>query len=275
MVITFELVAGDVRRLSEHPTMRDASAVLPSGAYTTLRTYGRNRVVRLTQHLRRLEESAALMGGATGRIDGEAARHAIASSLDVTDTGESRLRLTFAPPRLYISVEPFEPYPQTLYDQGVWCVSVALHRQNPHAKSTAFIAPAADAYSALPPGAHEGLLLAVDGAILEGLSSNFFAVTPDRDELVLRTEESRALIGVTRSLVLEIARGILPVSTEAVAYRELASVRECFITSVSREILPVVKIDRLAIGDGHPGPITRDLIRRFRELVDREAEVVA
>jgi branched-chain amino acid aminotransferase len=91
----------------------------------------------------------------------------------------------------------------------------------------------------------------------------------------LRTEESRALIGVTRSLVLEIARGILPVSTEAVAYRELASVRECFITSVSREILPVVKIDRLAIGDGHPGPITRDLIRRFRELVDREAEVVA
>jgi len=51
-------------------------------------------------------------------------------------------------------------------------------------------------------------------------------------------------------------------------------VRECFITSVSREVLPVVKIDAHVIGDGRPGPITRALMARFREMVAREAEAL-
>jgi branched-subunit amino acid aminotransferase/4-amino-4-deoxychorismate lyase len=83
------------------------------------------------------------------------------------------------------------------------------------------------------------------------------------------------LIGVTRSLVLEVAQGIIPISTRAVTYQELPQVSECFITSVSREIMPVVKIDQLVIGDGAPGSITRELMRRFRALVAREADVVS
>jgi branched-subunit amino acid aminotransferase/4-amino-4-deoxychorismate lyase len=59
-----------------------------------------------------------------------------------------------------------------------------------------------------------------------------------------------------------------------VTYGELQQARECFITSVSREILPVVKVDQLVIGDGAPGPITRELMWRFRALVQREAEPV-
>jgi branched-subunit amino acid aminotransferase/4-amino-4-deoxychorismate lyase len=157
-------------------------------------------------------------------------------------------------------------------------VTVPLHRDNPHAKSTTFIASAADAYAALPEGAHEGLMVAADGAVLEGLSSNFFAVTdssaPGGVARVLRTEEARVLIGVTRALVLEVAQGVLTLSTAAVHVDDLPGVRECFITSVSREIMPVVRIDRITIGDGRPGPVTRELMRRFGELVDREAEAI-
>jgi branched-subunit amino acid aminotransferase/4-amino-4-deoxychorismate lyase len=278
MVTTFELIDRTAQRTAEHAGMSAASAALPAGAYTTFRTYDHNRVVRLAQHFRRLEESASLMRQ-RGTIDDVVARHVIASIIAQMGYDESRFRLTFAPPRLFISIEPFTPYAPALYEAGVRCVTVSLHRNTPHAKSTTFIASAADAYRALPAGAHEGLMIATDGSVLEGLSSNFFALLPSPkgggvgggEGMTLHTEESRVLIGVTRSLVLEVAQGVLPIATQAVKVNDLPEVRECFITSVSREIMPVVKIDHLTIGDGTPGPITRELMRRFHELVAREA----
>lgn len=180
------------------------------------------------------------------------------------------MRLTFAPPRLFAAVEPLAPLPQERYRDGVACVSVALHRDNPHAKDTRFIATAGAAYRTLPPGVEEGLLLSPEGALLEGLSSNFFAVL----EGELRSEAERVLLGVTRSLVLELAGGVLPFVPRPVRVGELPLVSEAFLTSVSREILPVVAIDGEPIGPGRPGPATRELMRRFRERVQYESEPV-
>ena len=50
------------------------------------------------------------------------------------------------------------------------------------------------------------------------------------------------------------------------------SSREAFLTSASRGVLPVVRVDQVQIGNGRPGPVTRELRRRFDELVEREAE---
>ena len=63
--------------------------------------------------------------------------------------------------------------------------------------------------------------------------------------------------GVTRSMVLDLARPLLPPGGGALHVDQLAQARECFITSVSREVLPVVRIDGVAIGEGAPGPVTR------------------
>jgi branched-chain amino acid aminotransferase len=270
MVTTFELDQG--RRLPDAQNMNAASAQLPQGAYTTFRTYAGNRVLRLAQHLRRLEESAALMGS-PGALDDAAVARGLSEALRATGFPESRFRLTFAPPHCFISVEPFAPYPAELYEQGVWCVTLTVHRDNPHAKNTAFIASAGDAYKALPPGAHEGLMVAADGAVLEGLSSNFFALLDG----VLHTERARALVGVTQSLALEVAQAAAPgvaIATQAVRFADLPRLNECFITSVSREILPVVKIDDHVIGAGTPGPVTRELMRALRELIERESRPV-
>ena len=269
--------------------MSAASSALPEGAYTTFRTYDGDKVLRLAQHVRRLEESVALIGQ-PGQLDEATVRTHVCEALRVARTQtdwaapEARFRLTFAPPHLFISIEPFTPYPASLYTQGVKCVTVSLHRNNPHAKSTAFIASATDAYKHLPTDTHEGLMIGEDGAVLEGLSSNFFAVLPSprasdatplpvgEGSRALHTEEARVLIGVTRSLILEIAQPVLPISTQAVSLAELPLVSECFITSVSREILPVVQIDAIAIGNAQPGPITQTLMRRFAEMVQREAQ---
>jgi branched-chain amino acid aminotransferase len=147
-------------------------------------------------------------------------------------------------------------------------VTVPVRRDNPHAKDTSFITKAAAAYSELPPGIEEGLMVAEDGVVLEGLSSNFFAVRGSR----LFTEEARALLGVTRALVLEVAATVLPV--ELVGIPLDPAVTECFITSVSREVMPVVRVDGRPVGAGQPGPITREIAKRFAALVAREAEEV-
>ena len=280
MVITFESTHPGVREIGRHKQMSAASAALPTGAYTTFRTYEGNRVLRLVQHFRRLEESAGLMGQ-VGTINSQEAQTTVAQTLQHAQaegwpTPDARFRLTFAPPRLFISIEPFEAYPISLYEIGVRCASVSLHRDNPHAKSTQFIASAAEAYKTLPEGIHEGLMIAQDGSILEGLSSNFFAICTDpaTQKPALFTDEQHVLIGVTRSLVLEVAKSILPIQQTAITVNSLTQgqVRECFITSVSREILPVVQIDAIRIGDGAPGPITRTLIQSMTTLIQREAE---
>lgn len=266
-VATYEAGAEGLRLVGRHPTVAASSSELPDGAYTTLRTYGGRAVVRLDQHRRRLEESVALQGRPAA-LDPSATRRAIRRALDATGHPESRLRLTFSPPRLFVAIEPFTPLPETLYEEGVACATLDLRRENPHAKDTRFIAAAQEAYGRFPAGVEEGLIRGDDGAILEGLSSNFFAVIDG----VLRTEEGRALAGVTRSLVLEVAEGLMPVERRAVRRDERPRVAEAFITSVSREVLPVVRIDGAPVGDGRVGERTRAIRRTFADLVRREAE---
>ena len=268
-VRTFELLGGRARLRGAGPDMGTASQALPQGAYTTLRTYGGRRVVRLGQHFRRLEESMALKGHPAG-IDSAAARRALGAAVAECGHEESRVRLTFAPPRLFASVESFAPLPPSAYVDGVASVTVSVHRENPHAKDTRFIAVAGQAYRSLPAGIEEGLMVAEDGSLLEGLSSNFFALLDG----MLRTERERVLLGVTRSLVLEVAAGVLPVEERAVTLDDLPALGECFLTSVSREVLPVVRIDGREVGEGRPGPATREITRRFADLVEREAETL-
>ena len=75
----------------------------------------------------------------------------------------------------------------------------------------------------------------------------------------------------TRMLVLEIAAELLPVARSAVRVGQLGSLDEAFITSVSRGIVPVVRIDDRTVGAGRPGPVSVELRRRFDALVEREA----
>jgi branched-chain amino acid aminotransferase len=268
-IASFESGAQGLSLLDRYESLAAASAALPEGAYTTLRTYGGNGVVRLAQHLQRLEETTALKG-TPGRLDPAAARGAIGRALAAESHAESRVRLTFAPPRFFVAVEAFAPLPARLYAEGVACVTLELERQNPHAKDTRFIATARAAYARLPEGVEEGLLVAPDGAVLEGLSSNFFAIR----EAALRTEDTRALAGVTRSLAIEVAESLLPVRRVAIQRDELPLVDEAFLTSVSREVLPVVRIDGQAVGEGRVGAKTRAILQAFGALVARERETL-
>jgi len=270
-VQSYEVLETRLEPIGVAESLVAASAALPDGAYTTLRTYRGRRVVELGRHVHRLVESAALSGTPTSLAE-NLVRQAIAETLRRAGHPESRLRLTYslAPPRLFVSVEAFKPLPESLYREGARCATLHMHRANPAAKDTRFIARAAAARAGLPPGSEEGLMVDEDGAILEGLSSNFFAL----QDGVLHAGGDRVLHGTTRELVLEAATGVIPVAPDSAYLADLEKLTECFLTSVSRGVLPVVHIDDTPIGTGRPGLVTGRIAERYAELVEREASDV-
>jgi branched-chain amino acid aminotransferase len=268
MATTFEFREGRPVGRTTAATLGEASAALPVGSYTTLRTYGGSGVVRLTLHARRLVESLPPDKGAP--LETDDLRAALAHALRETRHPESRLRVTFVPPRLFVSVEPFAPPDPALLRTGVACMTIRMQRDRPEAKDSRFLATAQSAYAALPAMVHEGLMVDPEGAILEGLSSNFFAIRGG----ALHTEEARVLPGLTRALVLEVAAQLLPRADRALRQDELALAQECFITSASRGVLPVVRIDETTIAGGAPGPLSREIRRRYDRQVAAEAEAV-
>ena len=121
------------------------------------------------------------------------------------------------------------------------------------------------------------------GRILEGLTSNFFAVKGGE----LWTNEEGVLSGITRSLVLDEAVRIeLPVNYKSIMITEIPILEEAFITSSSRGILPVKQIDDVYIGSGQPagpgkpacpcqpGPITKRLVDCLEDRIRNEVEEI-
>lgn len=251
------------------PSLDAQSLDLPDGVYTTLRTYGGTGIVGLVDHLCRLADSARLVDVRYG-LDLAWLRDGLRRVLVAAGHPETRLRITVprSRHRALFGVEPFVPYPAPLYSAGATCTTSRLARVNPLAKTTHFISPASEARASLDPRVHELLLVDDSGRILEGSSSNFFAVLDG----ALRTAGDGVLLGVTRSIVLRLAAELMPVHEEPIWVSDLPRCSEAFITSSSREVMPVVRVDGLPVGDGSPGPVTRDLMRRYRghllELVE-------
>ena len=107
--------------------------------------------------------------------------------------------------------------------------------------------------------------------MLEGLSSNFFAVKGD----TFYTAEEGVLSGTTRDFILNLAEELnIPVVFQPVKVSEIAELDEAFISSTSRSILPVRTIDGIAMKKEVPGPITKRLMEKFDEELASQIEKV-
>jgi len=249
--------------------LNGTSRKLPSGAYTTFRTYNANRVLCLDVHLDRLETSARLLGYQLS-VDRIVLRQGLRQAILRHAYPESRLRVTLALPAgdVFITIEPFTPLAEIVYQNGVRGVTRTMHRSLPRAKNTDFIVPSREMKHALPPDVFEVFMCTTSGEILEGFTSNFFAVKGG----VLCTAGVGVLEGITRLIVLDIAPRVIPVHLKPIRRQELGDVTEAFLTSSSRELVPVVEIDGQPIGMGRPGPVTSRLLRRYRAFVRRVAK---
>lgn len=253
-------------------SLDEASRRLPAGAYTTFRTFQRRRVLRLSEHFSRLEETSRLAGRPV-RIDRESARAVLRQAIAALAADEVRARisldLTQEVGALYVMVEALHVPPAEAYQNGVQVVTYRMRRSNPKAKLTSFIEIAESVRKQLPPGINEAVMISEEGIALEGLSSNFFAVTGGE----IWTAEQGVLSGITRSMVLDAARSLnIPLRLEGIPAERLSSIDEAFITSASRAVLPVTDIDGQPVGSGRPGPLTMRLAQRYQETIEQSLE---
>ncbi|MFT3894667.1 MAG: aminotransferase class IV [Anaerolineales bacterium] len=264
-MITLHQIQNDRAQSLTLPDMSSLDAItrqLPDGYYSTFRTFdGCTRVIGLSAHLRRLPN-----------IDGSSLRRNLLLLLEPYRPGEARVRLILTKQgELYISIEPLKLLTREIYENGVEVETTLLYRNDPRVKSTAFIGVSNDERKHI---AQQGIfeaLLVKNGKILEGMTSNFFYIMDD----ILYTAQRDILLGVTRTMVIRAARGIgMEVRYRPLKLDQLPAVKEAFITSSSRGIVPVIQIDAVKVGRRKVGQTTMLLMKAYDEYVLKQAEKI-
>jgi branched-chain amino acid aminotransferase len=256
-------------------TLDDLSKVLPGGVYTTLRTFHHHDVLYFDKHISRLEESASLINKPI-TLDRNLIRELIRQIINDISFDEVRVRITVDLEdeigSIYISTENLQTPSDETYKKGAKAVTYPDHRNNPKAKLTRHLAAASTIRQHLDTnGLNEILFVDESGLILEGLSSNFFAI---RNRTVITANEG-VLVGTIRAAALDIIRNLgWPIDFVGLSKFDLSIIDESFITSTSRGILPIVEIDQQVIGKGTPGPLTKILMEEYEDWIEEKLEPI-
>lgn len=241
------------------------------GVYTVTNTFSGGLVLKFDAHLDRLEDSAA-RAGIPLQLDRSCLRAALREMIAASGFEDVRFRITVPaeqPDSLILTLEPFRPLPPETYERGVRCITVAgSARHNPTVKSSGWLHERRHIEAALPEGIFTALLLGENDEILEGTSSNFYAVLDGE----LRTAGSGVLPGIAQQIVFAVAGPIIAVKQIPITVHDLPRCSEAFITSSSRGIVPVIEIDGCPIGEAVPGSITRSLRAAYLDWVAAHAE---
>lgn len=237
--------------------------------FDLLRTIG-GRPFLLPQHLTRLRASASQLD-LTVPMDDAAIEAAITQLLAANAHKEATIRIvltggvspdgmTFDPatPTFMILTHELSELPAEAYAQGARLVTQEHVREFPHAKTTNYLTMLKHRPRALAAGATD--LLYHDGSkISEAASASVYFV---RGGTILAPGDG-VLLGTTGSFVLDLARQRHDVVAGDVSLDDAFAADEVFLTSTTRNVLPIVEIDGRRIGEGVPGPVTRDLMERF------------
>jgi branched-chain amino acid aminotransferase len=264
----------------------DHGFLFGEGIYETLRTYNGEPFL-FDRHMRRLRRSAAMIDLALPLTDGQIAARfdetMRAAGLGPGGSGEAYIRLlvtrgigdlTYDPaatpePSFVVIVKPHVDLKPAVYETGVKVALVPVIRNhpstvNPLIKSNNLLNCALAMQEAVRRGAFEGLMRNYRGEIAEFSTANVFVV---KDGAALTPPiEAGLLPGITREFLFEVgAVAGIPVRERVLRDADLFGADEAFLTSTTREIVPVVTVDDRPIGSGKPGPVTTALLEMFRE----------
>jgi len=163
-------------------------------------------------------------------------------------------------------------YPEETYEHGLILATCSTRRPthdslSPTVKSLNYLSNVMAKIEAMGAGAEEGVMLNAQGYVAECTGDNIFVVK--KGAVYTPTVASGSLNGITRAVVIDLAReaGLELHETQMTRY-DLYTADELFLTGTAAEVVPVAEYDKRPIGDGNPGPITKQLISAFRNLVE-------
>lgn len=171
-------------------------------------------------------------------------------------------------PDVFIICDKIAMYDAEMYEKGMKIITAATIRNHPAAlspqiKSLNYLNNILAKIEAIDAGCLEAVMLNHEGYVAECTGDNLFIVT--RGRLQTPASHSGLLGGVTRRLVLRFAeKRQYPVDEKTITRTDLYYADEMFITGTGAEICPVNEIDKRAVGDGKPGPITKQLMADFK-----------
>jgi branched-chain amino acid aminotransferase len=260
------------------------------GIYETLRTYN-GQPFLFERHMQRLRKSAEMLAlpvplddaaiearfretMAAARLGDAPDREAYIRILVTRGVGE----LTYDPaatpnPSIVVIVKPHVPPPAAVFERGVNVSLVPIVRNhpgsvNPLIKSNNLLNNALAMQEAFRRKGYEGIMRNYRGELAECTQSNFFVVK--NGAAVTPPVDAGLLAGITRAFLFEVGAEIGVAVSEAVLRDDdLFGADEAFLTSTTREVVPIVSVDDRPIGAGVPGPITRALLDGFRDQAQR------
>jgi branched-chain amino acid aminotransferase len=256
----------------------DQGFLFGASVYETIRTYD-GRPFLLGRHLKRLRASSEALGIVLETTDDELGARVL-ETLTAAGNRESSIRIVVSAgvgavdyragsttnPTVVIVVRSLPEYPETLYRDGARAVFVDFMRAtigglDPRIKSSNLLTNQLAYREAQKKGAYEALMKNPEGMVAEGSMSNVFIV--ERGKIATPPLSAGILEGITRELVLEVAA----VEERNFEPEALLRADEVFITASARQVVPIVRVDDVTIGDGKPGPVTRSLIEKYKKKV--------
>jgi D-alanine transaminase len=254
----------------------DRGFIFGDGIYEVVPVYG-GRPFRWPQHLARLERSLAKVGianpmdaaGWTKLVSELIAHHPWTDQfvyLQVTRGVAKRDHAfpTGVAPTVFAMASELLPVPAEQREQGVAAITLPDERWlHCDVKSTSLLGNVLARQAAVEAGAAECVMFR-DGCLTEGSSSNVWVVRngtvfgAPRDHLILE--------GIRVGLLEELcARAGIDFETRRVLREEVLAADELMITSATKEVLPVTRLDDRPVGDGRPGPVYHRLYAAYQD----------
>ncbi|MFH1922747.1 MAG: branched-chain-amino-acid transaminase [Planctomycetota bacterium] len=260
----------------------DHGLLYGDGVFEGIRSYAGN-VFRLQEHVDRLWNSAKAIRLEIPITKAQMGK-AIEETLAVNGVEEGYVRVIVTRgcgdlgldpdlckrPQVIIIADRIVLFPQELYEKGLEIVTASTMRNHPAAvsprvKSLNYLNNILAKIEGKQAGCVEALMLNHKGEVAECTTDNLFLVRGGN--LLTPPTDAGILEGITRAVVIELAEEAgIEVSEVSLTRHDVYIADECFLTGTAAEVISVVKVDGRAIGDGTPGPITRDLSQRFRKL---------
>jgi D-alanine transaminase len=244
----------------------DRGFLLGDGVYEVIPVYN-GLPFRLIQHLQRLQNSldGVRMANPMSELQWE---QVILDLIDKNGGGDQAVYLQVtrgvAPrdhvfpegvePTAFVMSNPIKPLPESYKRDGIKAITVKDIRWNQcDIKAITLLPNSLLRQQAQDAGAQEALLIR-DGYLTEGSASNAYAVIGG--VIYTAPKDEKVLPGITRDLVLELAeKGGLTYREEPVSKEALAKADEIWISSSTREVLPVTTLDEQPVATGQPGEL--------------------